>query len=221
LNDEKTLTVLYTANLAGDLDSLPRLFTLIQHERQTAAPLTFLLDLGDTCSLDSWLCRETLGRAPFLVMDGMGYDAVLIGADEDAPIPTESLRRLLAHLIMPVILWNRTRQLAKGGVSLSVISGDQKLMPDEAGLIVDRSRPTLPDVGSSPPVLGDVPGGAVARVDVTWPACQVKSAHLNTPSPGMRPDPTIAALVEFVKTEAQHFAPQRPKHNKGDHHESG
>ena len=91
------VTLLYTANLQGELTLLPRLFTLIQQERRAATGPTLLLDLGDSCALSAWVCQATHGRAPFLVLDSMGYDAALIGGPERVPIPPSALRRLVAE----------------------------------------------------------------------------------------------------------------------------
>ena len=76
------MTLLYTAHLAGEIALLPRLFTLIGQERRAAAGPVILLDMGDTCAVESWVCRATQGRAPFLVLDSMGYDAALIGLEQ-------------------------------------------------------------------------------------------------------------------------------------------
>ncbi len=61
--DEGRLAVLYTADLAGRLDMLPRLFTVIQGVRgRRGGPVT-LLDLGGSCHPGHWECAATEGRA--------------------------------------------------------------------------------------------------------------------------------------------------------------
>ncbi|MEW6578797.1 MAG: hypothetical protein AB1435_06335, partial [Chloroflexota bacterium] len=90
----ETVTFLATAHLSGELRLLPRLFTLIHRERRSAQGPVVLLDLGDTCAVEAWVCRATLGRAPFLVLDSMGYDGAVIGGPEQVPIPPSSLRLL-------------------------------------------------------------------------------------------------------------------------------
>ncbi len=92
------LTLLYTANLRGDVALLPRLFSLIRREQRAADAPALLIDLGDTCAVESWLCRATMGRAPVLVLDSMGYDGVVIGGPERAPIPPSALRRLAGEV---------------------------------------------------------------------------------------------------------------------------
>ena len=79
MSDSQTVTIFTTANLRGAIDVLPRLASLILRGR-AAQGITLLLDLGDTCSAESWVCRVTQGRAPFLLLDAIGYDARLSAA---------------------------------------------------------------------------------------------------------------------------------------------
>lgn len=209
-----TITLLATAHIAGQLALLPRLFTLIRQERRQAQGPVVLLDLGDTCVADAWICQATLGRAPFLVLDSMGYDAVIIGGPEAAPIPPSSLRLLVDQILMSIIIWNRPRTLTKGGLMVTVAPGIPNAPLTPPVLIVDRTSPMPPAPGTAP-VLGDVPQGYLARVDVAWPAWEVQAACLLTPDAHTPPDPTIAAVVALVESEARQFA-----HLQGDSHEA-
>ncbi|MEB2289106.1 MAG: hypothetical protein OZ934_13450 [Anaerolineae bacterium] len=202
----QTVTFLATAHLSGELGLLPRLFTLIHQERCSAQGPVVLLDLGDTCAVQSWVCRATLGRAPFLVLDSMGYDGAVIGGPEQAPIPPSSLRLLAGQMIMPVIIWNRPRTLTKRGVTFTVAPGNPVAAPEPPALVIDRSTEVLPAPGSSPPVLGDVAQGCLLRVDVTWPAWTVREARLLALSGETPPDATIAAIVTLVEDEAWQLA---------------
>ncbi|MBN1681507.1 MAG: hypothetical protein JW966_14600 [Anaerolineae bacterium] len=202
------VTLLYTANLSGELGLLPYLATLIQRERQKATGAVLLLDIGDTCSPDAWVCRATQGRAPLIVLDGMAYDAVLIGGPECVPIPPASLRRLRETMTMPVALWDRTTAITKRGILFVLAAGKAKLPPGSVCIRVDRSIRSLPQPGDPCPVLGDVAQGCLARVDITWPDWIVQSAHLFDESQHMPPDPGILALVDFVQSEARFFAQQ-------------
>lgn len=209
MTDPSTVTLLYTANLKGELTLLPRLFTLIQRERRVSGGLVLLLDLGDTCSLESWVCRATQGRAPFLVLDGMGYDAALIGGPEKVPIPPSSLRKLAGSLLMDVVVWNRARALTRRGITLTIAPGDAPLPDGGPAIRVDRSTEALPGIHEPGVTLGDVAHGVLARVDLAWPEWTAQSARTLAVSPEVSPDPTVAALVEFVESEARH-APDDP-----------
>jgi 2',3'-cyclic-nucleotide 2'-phosphodiesterase (5'-nucleotidase family) len=202
------VTLLYTAHLAGEIALLPRLFALISQERRAAHGPVILLDLGDTCSVESWLCRATQGRAPFLVLDSMGYDGAVIGGPEQTPIPPSSLRRLLDNMIMPVILWNRAVPIIRKGITFTVAAGDAPLPDQGPGVRIDRSTYALPDARDPVPTLGDVAQAHLARVDMTWPEWTVQSARLIQVEPDTPVDPTIAAVVELVETEARYYAQQ-------------
>ncbi|GAB4414471.1 MAG: hypothetical protein Kow00106_09590 [Anaerolineae bacterium] len=208
-----TITFLATAHIAGELNLLPRLFTLIRQERQKAAGPVVLLDLGDTCAAEAWICRATWGRAPFLVLDSMGYDAAIIGGPEATPIPPVSLRLLVDQILMSIIVWNRPRTLSKGGITFTVAPGTPNVPPAPPVLVVDRAAPMPPEAGA-PPIVGDVPQGCLARVEVAWPQWTVRDAYLLTVDTVTSPDPTIAAVVGLVEHEARQFAQQQ-----GDDHE--
>ncbi|MBI5957822.1 MAG: hypothetical protein HY866_03740 [Chloroflexi bacterium] len=201
-----TITVLTTANLKGDLSLLPRLFTLIQQERRASSGLVLLFDLGDTCALEAWICHATQGRAPFLVLDGMGYDAAVIGGPEQVPIPPSSLGRLAGQMVMPFAIWNRVLRLAKRGITFHLAPGNPPLPEISPVIRVDRSTAALPGVGESSLMLGDVSPEHLARVDLSWPEWTVQAAKLVPVQPNTPPDPTILTLVEFVENEARGYA---------------
>jgi hypothetical protein len=203
LAEVSTVTLLYTAHLHGNLGLLPPLFTLIQQERRTAQGPVFLLDLGDTCSAEAWICRATYGRAPFLVLDGMGYDAAVIGGPERVPIPPPSLRRLVGQMVMPLLIWNRMLRLTRRGIALGVAAGDAPLPDGEPGIRIDRAAHQLAVAGESGVILGDVPQGHLARVVMDYPVWTLASVQLLPVAPDTPPDPTVVALVEFVEGEAR------------------
>src|SRR5690606_4826629 len=69
------LNVLYTANIRGQLDLLPRLYTLLRRLRGEAEGRTLLLDAGHACDAAVWHCAQTDGRSALRVLDAMGYTA--------------------------------------------------------------------------------------------------------------------------------------------------
>ena len=201
--NEGAITLLYTAHIEGKLELLPRLFTLIKRQREQAAGPVLLFDLGDTCAAGSWVCRATLGRAPLLVLDSMGYDLALVGAGEHTPIPPDSLRTALGSLGMRVALWGRPRELQRHDRFFDIITGPLQPTAEKPALVINRDAPTLPAVGTSPPILGDVPQGHLACVQVDGPDWKVQAAELIALADDTPRDGTIAAVVEFVESEAR------------------
>jgi hypothetical protein len=208
LSDPAAVTLLYTANVGGDLRLLSRLFTLIRAQRADNT-LSLLFDLGDTCALESWVCRATQGRAPFLVLDAMGYDLALVGATERVSIPPASLRLLLGQIMLCVMIWNRPRQVSRRALTVHLATGEVELPEGQPGLRIDRTADMLPELNTPVPVLGDVAQGCLARVDMAWPAWTVQSTRLLELTPGTPPDPTISAVVDLVESEARTYTQQQ------------
>jgi hypothetical protein len=104
------LHILYTANLHGNIDLLPRLYTFIRQLK--ALPLDdenevmlcavepvqtrwLLLDLGKACDPAAWHCVATAGRSMLIALDAMGYHA----ANVDGMLTDESRERLGGNLM--------------------------------------------------------------------------------------------------------------------------
>lgn len=215
MSDTQTITVLTTANLRGAVDTLPRLATVILRERRAATGLTLLLDLGDTCAADAWICRVTQGRAPFLLLDAIGYDAAFIGG-EDTPIAPEVFHRLRDRIVMPLFLWNRVSELTRRGQQFIFAAG-RAALPDAApGFRITRAEPALARFEAGVIHLGDVPAGCLGCVEIRWPEQVIESLRTVPLDCGEPADPTIAAVLELVTEEARLHAQQR-----GEPHEPG
>lgn len=80
-----SLTLLYTANIDGRLDVLPRVATLIRRERARAGGPVVLLDGGSLCSEDVWPCAVTRMRAGRTMLEAMGYDAAALAGTDVLP----------------------------------------------------------------------------------------------------------------------------------------
>lgn len=202
-----TVTVLATANLRGAVETLPQRAALILRERRAAAGLTLLLDLGDTCAPESWLCRVTQGRAPFLLLDAIGYDAAFIGG-EDTPLPPAAYRRLHDRIVMPLFLWHRTTELVRREQLFAFAAGRATPPPDVPAFRITRDATILASEEAGTIVLGDVPAGHLRRVDIRWPEWTIADARtiaLETTEP---PEPTISAVLDLVIEEAQFYAQQ-------------
>lgn len=215
MSESQTVTVFTTANLRGAVELLPRLASLILRERRAVTGVTLLLDLGDTCSAESWVCRATQGRAPFLLLDAIGYDAAFIGG-EALTIPPDAFRRLRDRIVMPLFLWHRASELTRRGLRFSFAAGSAALPPDAPGFRVSRDTPDLAAAERGTILLGNVPAGHVGRIEVRWPQCDLVSARAIALDEAEPPEPTIAAVLDLVIEEARSFAQQQ-----GEPHEPG
>src|SRR5688572_29658141 len=103
------LSILYTQDIRGDLDLLPRLYTFLRQIRQQAQRFEdeadvmvcqvqppdrriLLLDVGGSCAADVWHCEATQGRSTLIVLDAMGYNAAGVAGQLD----TEGREKLAA-----------------------------------------------------------------------------------------------------------------------------
>ena len=79
-----SLSLRYTAGIAGDLALLPRLHSFLQRLKAAEGQGALLLDLGGSCADSVWHCRATGGRSALIVLDGMGYHAANVEGALDA-----------------------------------------------------------------------------------------------------------------------------------------
>lgn len=84
------ISLLYTHNLRGNIELLPRLYTFIRQLKaqpvadedevmichlQPQTRRTLIIDAGESCAPDAWHCAVTSGRSMLVALDAMGYDA--------------------------------------------------------------------------------------------------------------------------------------------------
>ncbi|MBN1565612.1 MAG: hypothetical protein JXA10_17335, partial [Anaerolineae bacterium] len=122
---------------------------------------------------------------------------------EEVPIPIPSLKKLTGAIGLSLIVWQRATKLTKRGITVTVAAGEADIPADQPVIRFDRSATPLPQPGDALPVLGDVAKGNLARIDMTWPDRIVITAQTILVTIEMLPDPTIVAVVELVKQEAQ------------------
>ena len=205
MDEPLNLTLLYTANIAGDLALLPRLYTFLQRLKSAARQPALLLDLGGSCAEGVWHCRETGGRSTLIVLDGMGYDAANVAGALDR----ENHGKLAALV---------TLELVDG-------EGDWLLQlppPGEASIRVTlrpRDDAPEPQICLAPAATTRVEGKALylrtvcagqvgeAAVDMQG-GVRLLSARVHQMPPDTPPNASIAGAVEFVEAEARYFAKQ-------------
>lgn len=221
------LLILYTQNIRGNFDLLPRLFTFLQGLKKSeiarnilmtqhldiddkfqavTRPRFLLLDLGNACAPEVWHCAVTGGRSALIVLDAMGYHAAHVSGF----LAPES-REKLADNLMQLALVDTDHDWEHEGIW--VMGKDN---PDRKGNLTDR--PYNLRIILNPHTATELNGNTLRLAAVE--AGQVGTAHLHiadsgvallsryplaTIPPNTPPDPTIAGTVDFVLGEARYF----------------
>jgi hypothetical protein len=200
------LIVLFSAHLRADFDLLPRVSSTIQQIRATvpqARSPILLLDLGNAWAADSWACQVTGNRAPYLILDAMGYTAAHAdGLDGSGIVGLQEVvqvRLLDDHRAYRWQRRNLTLNIGPTGEAPCVTWPLGQPFPSNAALYVaEHGRLTLfPQAG------------ALGIVEVEWPQMQVVQATTIPFDRAIRPDPSIAACVGFVEREARFYAEKK------------
>ncbi len=210
------LHILYTSNLRGDLDSLPRVHTFLRYLKslpidesdvmlcavQPQTPRIVFLDLGNACSPDIWHCTATAGRSTLIALDAMGYHAANV---TDALTP-ESRIRLRDNLLGMALVdidsdWQQDdlnfTSRRGGSVTLLPSSFTIKLTPASSTQLTSNTLH-----------LADVQAGQIGMAQVSFlTGAPTLNAHGIFDVPlDTAPDPTIAATVDFIRSEARFYS---------------
>jgi hypothetical protein len=217
-----SLHILYTANLRGNLELLPRLYTFIKqlrrdvirfapededevmvcHVQPPTPPRILLLDLGDSCAPDAWHCAATGGRSMLIALDAMGYDAANVTG-----LLTAESRDKLRENILGMALVDENQTWANGDIQVvgDARRGGGQSLPYKANIDLNLSDKTR--LEGRMLSLARVEGGQVGTAQVGGLDAQpVLLAHaiFDLP-PNTAPDPTIAGTVDFILAEARRY----------------
>jgi len=196
------LTLLYTANIHGDIHMLPRLYTFMQTLKPAERQGTLILDLGNSCADGVWHCEVTHGRSTLIVLDGMGYHAV-----NSADSLTSDQREKVADIVtMGLVDTEHT-----WGYHIPPVTDDSiqaTLNPNDTScrLQICLSPAELTHIDGNTLYLADIPTKHIGIVEIDLNDLPILTHHTieqlpaNTP-----PNPTIVASVEFVESEARYF----------------
>lgn len=200
------LTLLFTSGFQADFDLMPRAFTTIQQIRaQFSDPPQpiLLMDIGGVHSPDSWICQATENRAPYLVLDAMGYAISRAdGLDVGGIIGLQDVVQLKLMDDSIVYPW-RWRDIiinvgSKGDAPLVSWATVSPSPPDEIFMHESDGHLKLHHVD-----------GALGLIRATLPNLNVLEAERIEFSSTARPDPTIVAAIEFIEREAHYYAQKR------------
>jgi len=213
---EKPLVALYTANLRGDLDLLPRLHTFIRQLKSQQPDIendvmvgmvepvqyrTLLLDLGNSCAPGVWHCDLTGGRSTLMVMDAMSYHAAHVAGFLSADGRAKLEGQVSVALVDVAHTWQEG--------DIFVTNGTRRGQPPTQpySLHIALSPATSTRVDGITLHLAPVSGGQVGMAQVASVAGKpalLANEVFDLP-PSTPPDPTIAATVEFVVGEVRYY----------------
>lgn len=228
------LHILYTSNLRGDLDLLPRVHNFLRYLKslpvddegdvmicavQPQTPGVYLLDLGNACAPDIWHCSATDGRSTLIALDAMGYHA----ANVANALTPESRNRLRDNLLgMALVDANSDWQDKDITFTANVSRNSFSPRPEgEAASVVSERgvRVNLPfSINLTPTAsthitanilhLADVNAGQVGTAQVSFitGAPRLTAHAIFDVPPTSAPDPTIAATVDFIRSEARFYS---------------
>ncbi|MCU0499475.1 MAG: hypothetical protein MUF87_19165 [Anaerolineae bacterium] len=186
----KQITLMYTANLRGDLTVLPRLWTWLKAHRPD-----YLIDLGESCASEVWHCAVTGGRSMLIALDGLGYHAV--NASQLAP---DDRDRLAEGLLSTALIAPGYRRIKDYCVfSVEPI--------ERAGLLnVILTPATDTHLDGTRLFLASVMQGQIGSVTILWGDLPTLHDHtIHTIPPDTPPDATISGIVDFVLSEARYY----------------
>ncbi|MYD11280.1 MAG: hypothetical protein F4X02_14715 [Chloroflexi bacterium] len=210
-----SLTLHYSAGIAGDLALLPRMFTFLQRLGAADSARALLLDLGGACSDAVWHCRATGGRSALIVLDGMGYHAANVAGALDA-----ANREKLAEQVTMALV-DGERDWAYHVPPLRDPSIVVALRPREcaARLQIALTPAAETRIDGNCLRLRGVEAGCIgeAVVDLRGRP-QLVSATTHTLPADTPPNPSIAGAVEFVEAEARFYQRQQQASREGTYH---
>lgn len=193
-----SLTLLVTANHQGDLDYLPRLYTRLLKLRSDLEGEVFLIDAGHAWSENSGICNATENRAPYIVLDAMGYHFAF------ADGLSEERRVKLSDTVQVELVPDQSEALLNlHDHSLKILADQTLTEPEIRDTIL---RLDLPSYGMI----------RLVELAIEQEGTDLLQSDLVPVSGRILPDPTITATVEFVESEARYY-----QKKKGDAHERG
>lgn len=201
------ITLLYTANMRGDIALLPRLYTFIKRLRMIDSRMSALIDLGDVCAPDVWHCEATGGRSMLVAMDAMGYTA--LNAEQ---LSAENRAKLDGQVMSALIDAEHTHVQGDMLFALEPTEGDGHLCivmrPDASNTLQAGSFKTP---GRTLHIAG-IRAGQVGIVRLSVNSGEtplLRAFEMRQMPPDTPPDPTITGVVDFVLNEARYYQRKR------------
>jgi hypothetical protein len=186
---EKSLVIIYTQNIRGDLALLPRLYTFIQQLQKEHEDERVLVDLGASCSDDIWHCRVTEGRSALLVLDAMGYQVV------NVELSQASRDRLRGQVMLALV--DDEHQHEQDGLLFTTKAVDAAM---ETQIVITAAEKTAFENNTLKLQAIDRGQIGIVRLDGDTIQHEVRAMPTDT-----LPDQIIIGVVDLVLGEVRHF----------------
>lgn len=200
---DKRITILYTHNIRGKLDHLPRLATLIQQVKAQTDERVLLLDAGDCCHKAQPLCQQTEGRAAVILLDAIGYDAVNV----TEYLSPASYERLEANYLA-VELVNGTRSYTAAGIEYGTNPGAEPSwlhIALETDAVIGIHEQTLQLQTLNAEQLG------VIRIKQNGTSTEIVEFRVLQLADNVQPVSHISGTLDFIREEAAHYEKQKKR----------
>jgi hypothetical protein len=200
-----SLSLRYTAGIAGDLALLPRLHTFLQRLKAAEDQGALLLDLGGSCLDSVWHCRATGGRSALIVLDGMGYHAANVEGALDADSRAKLAQQVTLALVDAARDWTYHVPPVRDPSIIVALRPRER----DARLQIALAPAAETRLDGKILRLQAVSRGQVgeAVVDLRG-SSRLVSATAHTMPADTPPNPSIAGAVEFVEAEARFYQRQ-------------
>jgi hypothetical protein len=162
---------------------------------------TLLLDLGNSCATGVWHCEATGGRSTLIVLDAMGYHAANVAGFLTAEGRAKLEGNVSLGLVDVAHTWQRDDIFITNGSR----RGEPPVHPYNLHIALTPAISTR--VEGNTLHLAGINRGQLGMAQVTVAGGQPKllAQEVFDLSPTTLPDPTIAATVEFVVSEARQY----------------
>lgn len=203
-----SLSLLYTANLRGNIALLPQLYTFMRRLKSELQPGSLILDLGKACDDAAPHCRQTGGRSMLIVMDGMGYHAANVDGAFDATDRKRVVDQVTMALVDSAKDWHyRDALIEDTSIRLTV---KPNAAPARLQICLAPAESTRLDGNIL--FLRDVQMGQVGTVSIDLDGSPRIAEHAIHDLPAdTPPNSSIAGAIDFVESEARLF---HKKHSK-------
>lgn len=184
--------VFVTAHSHCDLAYLPRLYTYLKHLKKTLDGPIVVIDSGVAWSNGEWLSVVTEHRAPYILLDAMGYTAAFCEG-----LSPDNIEKLHPQLQLQLLAPSQATVISLStGETITVAQHPQNNQ-------IEAQGQTL--------YIPLTPHRTIGYAHIALAPLTVLETQLYQVPATTLPDSTIAGTIEFVQDEARYYQKQKAK----------